>query len=62
MQMAICTNGNLYCSLTQVNTDHRIFCLFLTKLVNQLNKEDKNWRNNTIMLIDGAKYQTCEES
>lgn len=60
--MAICTSGNLYCSLTQVTTDHRVFCLFLTKLSERLTKEDKNWRDNTIILCDGAKYQTCEES
>jgi hypothetical protein len=62
MLMAIDTDGNLYCSLTQVNTDHRVFCLFLSKLVERLNAEDKDWRKNSIILIDGAKYQTSKES
>ena len=62
MHMAICTDGNLYCALTQVNTDARVFCLFISKLVAKLTKEDKEWRRNTMILIDGAKYQTCEES
>jgi len=62
MIMAIDTQGNLYGSLTQVNTDHRVFCLFMTKLVDRLNAEDRNWRDNSCILIDGAKYQTCKES
>ena len=60
--MAIDTEGKLYCSLTQTNTDHRVFCLFITKLVDVLSKEDSNWRDNTILLHDGAKYATCNES
>ena len=59
MQMAICTSGRLYCSLAQVNTDRNTFCLFMTKLAARLSKEDKYWRDNTVLLIDGAKYQTC---
>ena len=62
MLMAICTFGKLYCALTQVNTDHRVFCLFVTKLVAKLTKEDREWRKNTLILIDGAKYQTCDDS
>jgi len=56
MLMAIDTDGNLFAALTQVNTDHRVFCLFMTKLVDRLNAADQNWRNNSILLIDGAKY------
>ena len=62
LQMAICTEGKLYCSLCQINTDHNVFCLFISKLATKLTAEDKNWRDNTLLLIDGAKYQTCEES
>lgn len=62
MLMAICTQGNLYCALTQVNTDHRVFCVFMRYLVERLTAEDKNWRANTVVLLDGAKYQTCNES
>ena len=60
--MAICTSGKLYCGLTQINTDHNVFCMFVSRLATKLTSEDKNWRNNTLLLIDGAKYQTCEES
>jgi hypothetical protein len=36
--MAIDTAGELYCALTQVNTDTKIFCLFMQKLANKLTK------------------------
>ena len=60
--MAICTEGKVYCSLAQVNTDHKSFCLFISKLAAKLSSEDRSWRENSILLIDGAKYQTCLES
>ena len=34
----------------------------MSKLATKLTKEDKNWRDNSVLLIDGAKYQTCVES
>ena len=54
--MAICTDGKLYSSLYQVNTDAKVFCLFISKLSAVLSKEDRNFRDSTILMIDGAKY------
>ena len=48
--------------MSQSNTDSSTFCLFITKLAAKLTKEDPDWRDNTLLLIDGAKYQTCTES
>ena len=56
--MGIDTNGKLYCALSQASTDTNTFCLFISKLVEKLNAEDKDWRSNTIILCDGATYQT----
>ena len=56
MQLAICTSGRLYCSVSQSNTDSGTFCLFITRLAAKLTKEDRDWRDNTLLLIDGAKY------
>ena len=56
LQMAICTDGRLYSSMYQVNTDARVFCLFISKLVAVLSKEDRRFRESTILMIDGAKY------
>ena len=62
MQVAICTDGQLYCSLSQVNTDAKVFCAFMSRLAAKLTEEDREWRQNSILLIDGARYQTCKES
>ena len=62
MQLAMCTSGKLYCSLMQENTDADMFCLFITKLATKLTADDRNWRSNSILLIDGARYQTCPQS
>ena len=56
------TNGGLNYALTQVNTDHRVFSLFITKLVEKLNREDPTWKENSIVIIDGARYHTCAET
>ena len=40
MQMAICSEGKLYYSLAQVNTDSRVFCLFISHLAKRLTAED----------------------
>ena len=60
--MGIDTNGKLYCALSQANTDTNTFCLLISKLVEKLNAEDKDWRQNTIILCDGARYQTSKAS
>ena len=45
-----------------MNTDHNVFCLFISKLAAKLTAEDRNFKELTLLLIDGAKYQTCKES
>ena len=60
--MAICTKGRLYCSMSQVNTDTRVFCLFMSKLAALMNKEEWGSVSRCLLLIDGAKYQTNKES
>ena len=56
IQMAICTSGKLYCSMAQVNTDTKVFCLFMTKLAAFLNKEEQGSVGKCLLLIDGARY------
>ena len=60
--MAICTKGRLYCSMAQVNTDTKVFCLFMSKLAALMNKEEWGSVSRCLLLIDGAKYQTNKES
>ena len=48
--------------MSQANTDSASFCLFITRLAAKLTQEDRHWRRNSLLLIDGARYQTCNES
>jgi hypothetical protein len=56
MIFALDSEGLVYASFTQVNTDSKIMTLYLTELVKTLDKKDVNWRKNHFLLVDGAKY------
>ena len=56
MIMALSNDGDIYASFTQVNTTSTILDLYIKELVKTLDKEDRNWRLNTIILHDGAPY------
>ena len=58
---ALDTEGNVHYSLTQANTDSDIMMLFLRHLERQLDSERPGWRDNTVLLMDGAKYHLSEE-
>ena len=36
--------------------------MFLSQLARQLDAESPDWRDNTVLLLDGAKYHTSEET
>lgn len=59
MIAALDTEGRIYIALTQTNTDTDVMTTFLTRLAMVLTAEDKEWRRNTVLLLDGAKYHTC---
>ena len=54
--------GNLWASLTQVNTTSKVFCLYIRELVRQLDKERPDWRNDTVLTFDGASYHQTTET
>ena len=56
MIAAIDTNGKVYLSLTQQNTDNDMMLTFLSRLALLLSQEDKEWRTETIWLLDNAPY------
>ena len=35
--------------------------LFFRYLIKQLDNENPNWRSNTVILLDGARYHTSED-
>ncbi len=37
-------------------------CLFLSKLAGLLSQESKDWRSNTVLLLDGASYHKSEST
>ena len=60
--MAIDNYGNTYVCTTQVNTDENVFCLYLENLAAKLSKEDPGWKQNSILLLDGAKYHMSAQT
>ena len=59
---AIDTEGNVWYSLAQCNTDSEVFSLFMKMLVAQFDAELPGWRASTVFLLDGARYHTSEET
>ena len=56
MIAAVDTEGRVYAALTQVNTDSDVMVSYMSRLATVLKMEDRNWLQNTILLVDGAKY------
>ena len=44
------------------NTDSKIMALYIRELVKVLDREDSSWRNDTIILHDGAKYASSSNT
>ena len=56
------TTGNIYVSLTQTNSNSMVMDMFFRHLVIKLDKERKNWREDTVIILDNAPYHTSESS
>ena len=61
MIAAMDTEGDVYVSLTQVNTESTMMKMYLTQLSYQLDMDRPDWRSNTILLLDGARYHINDE-
>ena len=61
MIAALDTEGCVYYSLTQANTDSDVMMIFLIHLVEQLDLERPSWRDDTVLLLDGAKYHLSSQ-
>ena len=55
---ALDTEGKIWFSLTQANTDSDVMCLFLRKLMAQLDRERPGWQEDTTILLDNAAWHT----
>ena len=52
------TNGQIYISLLQSNSNAKIMEIFFHSLTRILDKERANWRENTVILVDNAAYHS----
>ena len=59
---AIDNRGASYISLGTANTDSGVMVAFFSSLAKQLDGEDANWRDNTIILLDNAAYHKSLET
>ena len=58
---ALDTQGDLYLAISQANTDNSTMKLFLTSLAEKLDLDRPAWRDDTIVLLDGATYHTSTD-
>ena len=54
--------GASYFAITQSTVDSEIFGAFLQRFAGQLDGEDPNWRETTILVLDGATTHRSEET
>ena len=61
MIAAVSNRGHCWLSLYYVNTNERVFQLFLTHFADLLSKTgNAGWRENTVILLDGARYHESD--
>ena len=59
--LAIDTEGRMWCSLTQANTDTNVMTLFLQHLKRQLDMESPGWEQSSYILLDNAAWHSNPE-
>ena len=50
------TDGRVYVALHQTNTNESVFVAFLSRLVDVLRREDSQFRQNLLLVFDGASF------
>ena len=58
---ALDTDGRTYFAVSQSTTDQPAFGTFLHYLARVLDAEDPEWREHSLILLDGASYHTRKE-
>ena len=63
MIVAVSSEGYVWLSLTQVNTDEDVMQLYLSKLAQVFTKQfGRDWRQQIVVLMDGASYHRSKET
>ena len=58
---AVDTDGRTYFAVSQATTDQSAFGTFLYHFSRTLDAEDPDWREHSLILLDGASYHTRKE-
>ena len=61
MIVGIDTLGRIYASLAQANSNSELMEIYFRGLAAQLDIERPNWRRDTIIIVDGAKYHQSKK-
>lgn len=59
---AVDTDGQIYFAISQSTTDQRVFGTFLQRLTEILDYEEPQWREYTVVLLDGASYHVRSDA
>ena len=59
---ALDSDGKVYFALTHAITDSDVIASFLKRLCDSISTFDPDWRDNSVILLDGARYHTSEET
>ena len=63
MIAAVSNRGQCWLGLTYVNTTEEVFQLFISHLADVLTRSGNvNWRDNTVLLLDGAPYHRSKST
>ena len=54
--VAVSSDGEVWASLIQCNTDTDVMMMFMSRLASVLSSESSTWRQNTVFTMDGASY------
>ena len=61
MIVGLDTDGKVYLSLVQANSNSQMMELYFTTLIKLLDEKDSSWRSKMIILQDNAPYKTSKE-
>ena len=56
------SRGNVYLTLAQANSNSQMMELYFRALAAKLDQERPNWRRDTVIFVDGAKYHQSADS
>ena len=61
MILGLDTLGNVYVTLAQANSNTQMMELYFRSLAYRLDRARPQWRKDTVIFVDGAKYHQSKE-